>query len=630
MEKWEKDIEDKIRQKAEQMEIPSSLQPEQIEKLLDDGVEKKQSGRRVLVYRAAALAACLVLAVSAGVLYKGGAGRESLSSSAQEEENEVSQEREIASAETYGEVYEYIKEYEKDLDRGSWFGAGGFAKSDGAMEDSVASSAADTGASKIAASSASGYSETNVRQTGVDEGDIVKTDGRYLYIVKENSEEVSIVDTSGDNMKEVSSIQADEDMQIQELYLQTEEKNIILICTSGEKTEAVTYRVEDPAHPVEAGRVTQSGWCHSTRMAEGILYLFSSYSVLGNPIDKDSPETFVPLVNEKAIRETDVCLPQGSRGCMYLIVTSVDMKQPDQTADSKAMLTEGGELYVSNDNIYYYETVYENSFFDQNRTETTIRRMAYNKGKLTPEAQGSIGGYINDSFSIDEYEGYLRIVTTEEESNSVYILDMKLEETGAIRGLAKDERVYSARFMGDTGYFVTFRETDPLFSVDLSDPEKPEIIGSLKIPGFSDYLHPYGDGKLLGIGMNVDEKTQVTDGVKLTMFDISDPRNVKEENTFILEHVYSTDVSYDYKAALVEPEQNLIGFAGNTEAEDRYYIFSYDSEKGFQLKMEEEINGENMWGSRGVRIGQRLYVVSGNIIEVYSLRDYNKVGDIIL
>ena len=109
MEKWEKDIEDKIRQKAEQMEIPSSLQPEQIEKLLDDGVEKKQSGRRVFVYRAAALAACLVLAVSAGVLYKGGAGRESLSSSAQEEENEVSQEREIASAETYGEVYEYIK-----------------------------------------------------------------------------------------------------------------------------------------------------------------------------------------------------------------------------------------------------------------------------------------------------------------------------------------------------------------------------------------------------------------------------------------------------------------------------------------------------------------------------------------
>lgn len=630
MEKWEKDIEDKIRQKAEQMEIPSSLQPEQIEKLLDDGVEKKQSGRRVFVYRAAALAACLVLAVSAGVLYKGGAGRESLSSSAQEEENEVSQEREIASAETYGEVYEYIKEYEKDLDRGSWFGAGGFAKSDGAMEDSVASSAADTGASKIAASSASGYSETNVRQTGVDEGDIVKTDGRYLYIVKENSEEVSIVDTSRDNMKEVSSIQADEDMQIQELYLQTEEKNMVLICTSGEKTEAVTYRVEDPAHPVEAGRVAQSGWCHSTRMAEGILYLFSSYSVLGNPIDKDSPETFVPLVNEKVIRETDICLPQESRGCMYLIVTSVDMKQPDQAADSKAMLTEGGELYVSNDNIYYYETVYENSFFDQNRTETTIRRMAYNKGKLMPEAQGSIGGYINDSFSIDEYEGYLRIVTTEEESNSVYILDMKLEETGAIRGLAKDERVYSARFMGDTGYFVTFRETDPLFSVDLSDPEKPEIIGSLKIPGFSDYLHPYGDGKLLGIGMNVDEKTQVTDGVKLTMFDISDPRNVKEENTFILEHVYSTDVSYDYKAALAEPEQNLIGFAGNTEAEDRYYIFSYDSEKGFQLKMEEEINGENMWGSRGVRIGQKLYVVSGNIIEVYSLRDYNKVGDIIL
>ena len=95
--------------------------------------------------------------------------------------------------------------------------------------------------------------------------------------------------------------------------------------------------------------------------------------------------------------------------------------------------------------------------------------------------------------------------------------------TGTIENLAKNERIYSARFMGDTGYFVTFRETDPLFSVDLSDPDNPKIIGTLKIPGFSEYLHPYGDGLLLGIGEEVDEKGVESNQVKLSMFDISDP-----------------------------------------------------------------------------------------------------------
>ena len=234
------------------------------------------------------------------------------------------------------------------------------------------------------------------------------------------------------------------------------------------------------------------------------------------------------------------------------------------------------------------------------------------------------------SFSIDEYKGYLRIVTTRGEANSVYVLDKDFKIVGSIENLAKDERVYSARLMGDIGYFVTFRETDPLFTVDLSNPKKPKIIGSLKIPGFSDYLHPYGEGKLLGIGMNVDEETMITDGVKLTMFDISDPSDVKEENTCVLKNVYSTDVSYDYKAALVDAGRNLIGFAGDTNGGQNYYIFKYDTSRGFISQMEEEINGNGSTGTRGVYIDETLYVVRGNIIEAYSLKHFKKVGDIIL
>ena len=121
------------------------------------------------------------------------------------------------------------------------------------------------------------------------------------------------------------------------------------------------------------------------------------------------------------------------------------------------------------------------------------------QGKLNGVAKTRVNGYLNDSFSIDEYNGYLRLVTTVDRTNAVYVLDEKLEETGKIENLAKDERIYSARFMGDIGYFVTYRETDPLFSVDLSDPANPKIIGELKIPGFSEYLHPYGDLSLIHI-----------------------------------------------------------------------------------------------------------------------------------
>ena len=131
-------------------------------------------------------------------------------------------------------------------------------------------------------------------------------------------------------------------------------------------------------------------------------------------------------------------------------------------------------------------------------------------------------------------------------------------------------------------------------------------------------------------GMNVDEKAQSTDGVKLTMFDISDKADVKEADTYVLENVYSTDVSYDYKAALVDQERNLIGFAGYTQGGQHYYLFSYDDSSGFACNMDEEINGNGAQGARGVYIKEVLYVVQGNIIEAYSLEDYKKIGDIIL
>ncbi|MFR3390656.1 MAG: beta-propeller domain-containing protein [[Clostridium] scindens] len=371
--------------------------------------------------------------------------------------------------------------------------------------------------------------------------------------------------------------------------------------------------------------MTQSGNYSSSRMADGCLYLFSEFYA-GQELRKSEPGTFVPQVNGKVIANDDIYLPPVPQANMYEVITSVDLNHPGETKDSKAIFSKGGQAYVSNENIYFYETQWGYPKGDT----TTVRKVAYKNGELKAIAQGKFDGYLKDSFCIDEYEGNLRVVTTKGDDNSVYVLDKNLEVIGSIEGLAEDERVYSARFMGDTGYFVTFRQMDPLFSVDLSDPKKPKILGALKIPGFSEYLHFYGEDRLLGIGMNVDEKAQSTDGVKLTMFDISDKADVKEADTYVLKNVYSTDVSYDYKAALVDQERNLIGFAGYTQGGQHYYLFSYDDSSGFACHMDEEINGNGAQGARGVYIKEVLYVVQGNIIEAYSLEDYKKIGDIIL
>ena len=200
-------------------------------------------------------------------------------------------------------------------------------------------------------------------------------------------------------------------------------------------------------------------------------------------------------------------------------------------------------------------------------------------------------------------------------------------DNGSIHNLAKDETIYSARFMGDTGYFVTYRQVDPLFSVDLSDPKNPKILGELKIPGFSEYLHPYGDGKLLGIGMDVSEDGFTTEGVKLSMFNVTDPSNVTEENKYTIEESYGTDVGYNYKGVFVDVQKNLFGFVTYHDGVT-YQLYTYDEAEGFKEVMSRQLSGYE--GSRGLYIGDVFYLVSGNMIESYSMNGFEKMDDIVL
>lgn len=639
MEKREQDLLYKIEVGSENVVVPDSLKPENMKKKLEQCAWEERRRKRRRQWKFAGAAAAGIVLVAGITVYQNRTrmvkSDSAVINSADSSDgvvaksvekcpvNKGNHENQKYYAKSYKEIRKYIEASEKE------------ETAKGSTKEQL-----------LCADATGDYSNTNVRQEGVDEADVAKTDGRYLYVLEDDGDYVSIVDTKI-NMKKISEIKAPKDETIEEFYLTEKNKKVVMICSNSsdddyedvedvtrssliskqtEGTQVVTYDVQDKKHPKKVGKVSQSGEYESSRISDGYLYLFSNYWVPEN-WKKKHPETYIPYVDDSLMKAKDICLPDGMKGCMYEIISAIDLKHPDKIADSKAIFSEGGDAYVSNKNIYYYEEEWTGN---GKQEKTLLRKLSYKKGKLAVVAQKTFRGYLNDSFSIDEYDGYLRMVVTRGRTNAVYVLDQKLKLTGKITNLAKDERVYSARFLGDTGYFVTYKETDPLFSVDLSNPKNPKILGRLKIPGFSNYLHFYGEDKLLGIGMDVDKKGDVTDGVKLSMFDISDKKNVKEEHKYTLKDVYSTDVEWDYKAALIDVEKNIIGFPAGGENRQMYYLFNYTEEKGFQCNMKEKIYGSDALSTRGIYIKDRLYVIHGNVLKAYSLKTYKKVDDCLL
>ena len=665
----EKEILDKLKQSTEKTPVPESLAPDQIMKMLEEHnstqasghIPKKHGFSRGHRMRGGLIAAALVLVVGIGAhIRQQNLSSDSATFSTKGSSSIGTSSGKLASSDTletatdYDEVYTYLQSYQDELDSSSVTGStdSGIVMYSTETADSGARTDSSSSSSDSATASAravdTSFSDTNVRTESVGEADIVKTDGSYLYTLKANSQEISIVDIRSDQMKVVSSISLNENFQASEFYL-SDQKLFVLgnmqntqvdsdskTLYRGSCTRIQTYDLADINNPKSIGTVDQSGYYRTSRFKDGYLYVFSDYYIYDTITKKDYP-SYVPLVGDNLLKQSDIYLPTNHAADQYLVVSSVSASSPDKAADQKAVMSENGEVYVSENNIYIYEYTNSSILADNlaAKNQTILRKLSYNKGKLSGSAQGKVKGYLNDSFSIDEYDNTLRLVTTvthnvgsSSQSNSVYVLDADLKTIGKIEDLAKNEQVYSARFLGDTGYFVTYEQTDPLFSVDFSDPENPKILGKLKIPGFSEYLHFYSDNLLLGIGMDTDENG-ITNGVKISMFDISDPSDVKEVSKYTLDQYYYSDVFSDYRAALVDPEKNLIGFPLSGSA-NQYVILSYDKDQGFQVQMQEEVNGNSYLGTRGVYANEKFYVINGNAIEAYRMGDYVKIDDLLL
>ena len=666
-------MEDKLRELTEDTQVPASLEPEQIEKMLLKK-KKEKTARYRRKYAGIAAAACLCLAVGVTAALTGQRGDDSSSGAGAEigsetgnageaaEGESTESETKIASAADYDQIYDYIqaelKYQEKQAKKQARMYSGGTVSDGGeiASADSAAmySGSAQTAAAYTGADSTgtSGYSETNVREESVGEADVVKTDGSRLYVMSGNR--VEIVDIASEEMEEIAAVTVDPDSYIRELYVEGSRMAVFYTQSKFTQEDGIevrsrefactdVYDISDPSAPVKLNTFSQSGVYNTMRVKDGYAYVISSFYP-----DTASPRSdvgaYVPSVQGGTLEADRIFMPEQEMGSEYTVITAFSLADPQEQTDSKAVFGSAGLCYVSSENIYVTETCYDTD--DTGMSRTAVRKVAYHDGQLEGAAQAKVDGMLKDSFCIDESNGYLRLVTTitsdngvmpisgdssaaePDSSNALYVLDGELQVTGEIRDLAPGETVYSARFMGDTGYFVTFRQVDPLFSVDLSDPASPQIIGELKIPGFSEYLHPYGEGLLLGIGMDVDEEGVTTEGVKLSMFDISDPGNVTEASVYVMEDMYGTDAAYDYKAVFADVEKNLFGFRAYGGNGDVYSVFSYDAAEGFRKVFSRELTYGG--DARGLYAGERFYLVVGNTVESYTLSGFEKIDDIVL
>ena len=469
-------------------------------------------------------------------------------------------------------------------------------------------------------------------------------------------------------------------------YDRGEEYNVIL-----------QYDLSDLDNPklVDVHRI--DGFMTSSRMSGKYLYVVTEKGIsdivyeindLEDAIEYE--EELLPKVDGEEIAYSDVYLPEGDTEISnYVIITAFEINDDGiMLTDNSAILSDYSELYVSENYIYtfpsygnYEETKYVNDDgikMVHRMQSTKIYKFGYSNGNIEPSAAGVVKGSILNQFSLDEYNGYLRLVSTVtddnyldyaeyenefksedgfddydkgiwelwerysniEEYNALYILDENLNTCGKIENIAKNERIYSARFSGDKGYFVTFRQMDPLFVVDLSDVNHPVITGELEMTGYSGYLHQWSEDTLLGIGVEATEQGRAV-GFKIALYDTGEDEELNEITKLVIEGKNSYD-EYNYKNMMVAPEKSFVGvnlsWYDVDEIEDFYEyknIYSLFSVKDGAISRELDYNYTDYFENsdtsecyydsvyRGLYIGDYLYIVTRNKgISAISLTDF--------
>lgn len=536
-----------------------------------------------------------------------------------------------------------------------------------------ASSPAPMTMAKDSAAGAADYSTTNVQVQGVDEVDYLKNDGKYLYVLSdqdlliadvfppEQGKIVSRTPVPGNPsglflLNDTLVIFSSEYEETWSIYGESE----VPVPTSTDVTHAIIYDVENHAAPQKIRELILPGSYENGRMIGSQVYAITREN-------RYSPYPLMPVVleNDLPVAKPSVwCPPIPMNQFQLYTLTSFDLAGTPEVHATSFLMGWDNTLYVSMENAYlaykkwnpyWWDWSWRSSDISPNNEgeESVIHRFSLNNGSVTYQATGTVPGHLLNQFSLDEYEENLRVATTNEQyqkdewiqDNNVYVLSPSLDIIGNLQHLAPGEKIYAARFMGDLLYLVTFKQTDPLFVIDLSVPEKPGILGELKIPGYSDYLHPYDKTHLIGIGKDTEENEWggvIPTGVKVAFFNVADLNNPRLVDSRIIgEKGSSSEVLNDHKAFLFDQKRSTMILPINeiiripipeSRYKDSYttaswkgaYVLGIDPETGFidKGKIEQEPVSPQDYYSSSSQV--RRTVIMDDI--VYTISDTRIVG----
>lgn len=420
-------------------------------------------------------------------------------------------------------------------------------------------------------SDVSSSSETYLQVSNVDEADTIKNDGKYIYTINEDSSKILIYKPNGDSVTKISEISAESSCIIQEFYIYN--NNLVVNSYSNDGNEeyenVLIFSLENIKKPQKIYSFSQQGFYVDSRITNDKLLLISDKYIFSDLCKSD--EDYLPKTKtndtEKCVEPNNI-YRGGNGSANYLLVSQIDLQNLKKSAVTKAVAGSASTVYCSENYLYVASKIYETS----NKTEANSDVALVNE-KISTEIykidikneikflkKAKVSGSVNNQFSMDEYNNTFRIATTVTGSdfqpiNKLFILDSNMKKIGEVDGFAKNESIKAVRFIGNTAYVITFKNTDPLFVIDLSNPAKPIIKGSVKITGFSSNLIPVSSTTLLGIGYGQSGLNLFEDGVKTVLFDVSNPEKPTILDTKEFDNVLS-EAQSNHKAILTTTNSN--------------------------------------------------------------------------
>lgn len=584
--------------------------------------------------------------------------------------------------------------FEMNASNPIYSGLGGGVEEDfgeeGEDEDAVSESAKSSAAPGAGEGE---YSETNVQVKGVDEADIVKNDGKYIYWLKDNT--VRVIEAyPASSMKELSKVTFDdENFYPSEMFL--DDDRLVVIGTSYDSmlTQAgkVASSVVDIWQPyntlskvyifnianksaikVERKLSLEGSYVSSRKVGDKVYLVANDYNYYWPWGEGDTYKEgdILPLFSDSKTGKVDTLVecnevqfvPGVVDNTSYMSVLSVDIDSPTSEVKKEVVLGSSSNIYASTKNLYIAQPKYDYwEWYDESGEGEQTYVHKFGLSDLSYKGVGTVPGSILNQFSMDEDGEYFRIATTTGDTwsgnskNNLYVLGADLKVAGSVTGLAPGERIYSVRFIGDRAYMVTYEETDPLFVIGLDNPTVPVILGQLKIPGFSNYLHPYGENYLIGFGKEttddgVDNGFSWVEGMKIAMFDVTDVNNPKElHRELIGDRGTYSELLYNHKALLFNEEKGYMAFpitvaklsdaekAGSSWVWGDYifqgaHVYDISVEDGFELRgtithYDAGYDSENYWSGvsediqRILYIGDHFYTLSNEAVKANLMSD---------